>query len=296
MHARITVFLPEQAALSHVLREGERLQIGRSDACGLCVEHPSISRRHAELAQGDDGAWMLRDLGSKNGSHLNGDAVAEASLSEDAWLRFGDVYCEFELLDAARSAEVADQQQARRSRATALTLGLQQAGGFSALLDGSLQAVMELGHCARGFLLLRDLDDGGFAIRACQAIDPALLSARRFSGSAGAVERVLREGEPVVVNDIGSEAWLSTRDSVVAGGLRALVCLPLCDGDDTIGAIYADRTTAGPAITRLDLELLNAFAERAALYIAAQRASDALVDAPAPRWAPAVAGAGAAAP
>ncbi|GAA4853157.1 GAF domain-containing protein [Luteimonas vadosa] len=287
MHARLTVFLPEQAALSHVLRDGERLQIGRGEDCGLCVAHPSVSRLHAEIAQDGDGTWVLGDRGSKNGSHVDGKVVAEASLPGDAWLRFGDVYCEFELVDAARSARIADQQQARRARATALTLGLQRAAGFSALLDGTLQAVMELGHCTRGFLLLRD-DDGGFAIRACQAIDPTLLAHRRFSGSAGAVERVLREGEAVVANDVGSEAWLAARDSVVAGGLRALVCLPLRDAGGTLGAIYADRTTAGPAITRLDLELLEAFAERAALYISAQRASDALVGAP--RWAPAAAG------
>ncbi len=288
MHARITVFLPEQAALSHVLRDGESLSVGRSDDCGLRLEHPSISRRHAELAQDDDGTWMLHDQGSKNGSHLHGDAVEHAPLRDDGWLRFGDIYCEFELLDNARSAEIEDRQHARRARATALTMGLQQASGFSALLDGSLQAVMELGHCSRGFLLLRGRDDSGYAIRACESIDPGQLSERRFSGSAGAVERVLGDGRSVVVNDIGSEAWLSTRESVVAGGLRALVCLPLCDGDDTIGAIYADRTTAGPAITRLDLELLEAFAERAALYIVAQRASDALADAAAPRWAPAL--------
>src|SRR3546814_13807883 len=62
----------------------------------------------------------------------------------------------------------------------------------------------------------------------------------------------------------------------------------LLDGDRALGAVYADRVHPGPAITTLDLELLEAFAERAALRIAARHASELLADhtdagAP-PRW------------
>jgi ABC transport system ATP-binding/permease protein len=43
-----------------------RLLIGRADDCDLRLEHPSISRRHAELELKPDGLW-LTDLGSVNG-------------------------------------------------------------------------------------------------------------------------------------------------------------------------------------------------------------------------------------
>ena len=76
--------------------------------------------------------------------------------------------------------------------------------------------------------------------------------------------------------DIGSEPWLASRESVVAGGLQTLVCLPLLDGGQAFGAIYADRTRPGPPVTTLDLELLEAFSEHAALWIAARRATAAL--------------------
>jgi GAF domain-containing protein len=94
----------------------------------------------------------------------------------------------------------------------------------------------------------------------------------------------------VVVNDVGGEAWLASRQSVVAAGLSALACLPLLEDGRAFGAIYVDRVRPGPAITELDLELLQAFVEGAAVWIAAQRAA-AMLDGggagrehPATRW------------
>lgn len=39
------------------------------------VPEPSVSRRHAELRR--DGAWLLRDLGPRNGTRVNGLRVLE---------------------------------------------------------------------------------------------------------------------------------------------------------------------------------------------------------------------------
>ena len=102
---------------------------------------------------------------------------------------------------------------------------------------------------------------------------PSSLATHAFSGSVGAVCRAIEQRRPVVVNDIGSEAWLASRDSVVAAGLSALVCLPLMEDEHVLGAIYADRIRAGSPISTLDLELLRAFAENAAVWIAVRRTS-----------------------
>jgi FHA domain/Domain of unknown function (DUF1707) len=48
-----------------------RFTIGRAQACNLVIPNLTVSRFHAELRrQGDD--WLLVDLGSKNGTRLNG--------------------------------------------------------------------------------------------------------------------------------------------------------------------------------------------------------------------------------
>jgi hypothetical protein len=55
---------------------GDRFTIGRTRDCDLCLADLSVSRRHAELVRRPDG-WLLSDLGSHNGTRLNGWLVRE---------------------------------------------------------------------------------------------------------------------------------------------------------------------------------------------------------------------------
>jgi FHA domain/Domain of unknown function (DUF1707) len=54
----------------------DSITIGRSSECDCMVTHPSTSRRHAELRRAGE-RWLLRDLGSRNGTRLNGMRVTE---------------------------------------------------------------------------------------------------------------------------------------------------------------------------------------------------------------------------
>jgi pSer/pThr/pTyr-binding forkhead associated (FHA) protein len=61
---------------------GTRIRIGRGKECEIrpVVEQEGIvSRVHAELTVGASGGLSLRDVGSKNGTFLNGDSIAEAT-------------------------------------------------------------------------------------------------------------------------------------------------------------------------------------------------------------------------
>ena len=67
-----------------------RLVLGRAEDCGLVLADESCSRQHAELVE-RDGAWWVRDLGSSNGTFVNGDRVEEKALNDGDHLRFGSV-------------------------------------------------------------------------------------------------------------------------------------------------------------------------------------------------------------
>ena len=66
--------LPDASDLAHA-----RLVIGRASECQLVLIDDTVSRRHAELRV-EDGRWLLRDLGSFNGTWVNGRRVVEAEV------------------------------------------------------------------------------------------------------------------------------------------------------------------------------------------------------------------------
>lgn len=291
MQARVTAYPPEQAAIVCTARLGERMRIGRAQDNDLHLEHASVSRVHAELP-GFDTGWQLRDLDSKNGTFVDDRPAEVAALDRACRVRFGEVHCAFDLLsDADLSAEVLA-RAARHTAATAHAARLEHLVRFNDLLDASLGSVLELSQCERGFLLLADGDD--FIVRSSQVLNPSTLSDRALAGTVGAVRRALERRRPVVANDVAHDTFLATHGALPSNHPQALLCVPLCAGDRTLGAIYADRTIAGPAITMHDLELLQAFAEHAALWIAARHATEAALREAdiAPRWSRIVASQG----
>ncbi|SMQ19696.1 protein of unknown function [Streptomyces sp. Ag82_O1-12] len=58
---------------------GHPLRIGRDPASGLRLNHETVSRVHAELRH-QGGMWVLRDLGSTNGTTVNGRRVVGAAV------------------------------------------------------------------------------------------------------------------------------------------------------------------------------------------------------------------------
>lgn len=55
--------------------------IGRNDACDLTIESARISREHVRIEQ-EAGLYMVRDLGSTNGTFVNGVRIKESPLSD----------------------------------------------------------------------------------------------------------------------------------------------------------------------------------------------------------------------
>jgi hypothetical protein len=78
------VLLPPPDAIQHA-----RLVLGRSRACTIVLADETVSRRHAELAL-DDGCWVIRDLGSSNGTWVNGRRVVEAEVRPGDDVVLGD--------------------------------------------------------------------------------------------------------------------------------------------------------------------------------------------------------------
>lgn len=69
--------------------DAARIVFGRLPECDVRLESPGVSREHAELERTRAG-WRLRDLGSRNGTLLNGDKIDDAPLAEGDTIALAD--------------------------------------------------------------------------------------------------------------------------------------------------------------------------------------------------------------
>lgn len=71
------------------IEAGSAVTLGRSPECDFVVRNATVSARHAELSRSAQG-WSLRDLGSRNGTRVNGWLVKEQQLADGDEVTFGD--------------------------------------------------------------------------------------------------------------------------------------------------------------------------------------------------------------
>ena len=62
--------------------------VGRRQDCDMCIPLMVVSRRHCELDQ-DQGRLKIRDLGSRNGTFVNGRQIDEAELNSGDQIQIG---------------------------------------------------------------------------------------------------------------------------------------------------------------------------------------------------------------
>lgn len=83
--------------------------VGRSSACTLRINEPRASAEHARIAY-RDGHWTIRDLGSRNGTFVNGEKLEPSmtrTLARGDKIAFGNLQQQFTLEDASAPAVMA---------------------------------------------------------------------------------------------------------------------------------------------------------------------------------------------
>jgi len=94
----LTLFSNGKAHLSVAVEKNGRWEtrdfnnsftLGRSPSTDIHVDNPSVSRRHARVIF-ENGVWMLEDLGSRNGTKLNGEQINRACLPPYAEINLSD--------------------------------------------------------------------------------------------------------------------------------------------------------------------------------------------------------------
>ncbi|WP_341501935.1 FHA domain-containing protein [Gallaecimonas sp. GXIMD4217] len=267
MPARLSLYFPQQPVKVFLLDEQASYTLGRDPHCQICIEDGSVSRQHARFLGAGRG-WTLEDLGSKNATTVNGEAITRAHIDGDRWLTFGQLNARFQILGQQQLQEQQGREAARWQACARYGRQLNGEPDLQRLLAQVLEAMVGLADTDRAFILLKE-PGGELAIRAVLGVSPQALLSPDFVGSRSAVNLVLEGGEALVTSDSQAHGYLGQQPSVQLKAIRALACLPLDYGDERLGVIYTDSLAEGKAITELDLAILEAMANNAAMAIVA---------------------------
>lgn len=271
----------------------DRIALGRSSANELCYpDDIGLSRQHLVLVR-KDGQWQVQDLGSKNGTLLNGkrvegsapfrlgdhiaaghliiEFVAETPAPTDG-VEFVDnaesfsnsattVVASLDTVLAPRTGEVnkAQMMQGNRQMQALIRAGRELAGHlpldelFHVIMDHSVEAVM----AGRGVLMT--LEGGELHVRVARGAG--------FKISSTVRDRVLNNKESLLVRDAQLDQALMQQMSIVEHKVRSIIAVPLQTNDRVIGLIYLDSPNALREFSAEDLNLLTVMANVAAIRI-----------------------------
>jgi serine phosphatase RsbU (regulator of sigma subunit) len=253
-------------------------RVGRDPASDLVLPSQTVSRHHATI-EVEGQATRVRDLGSRNGTRVNGRSAALEPLPirPGDRVEFGSIalrVTDREPIDTPLFADDSELSQslvlAREDTGSAdLRIApepktwrlLIEAGGIpvhAASLEETFDRILELVDRAipatRLLLLLKD--DHGVPVqraartRGGRATGPLMLSQTMVSN-------VLLEGASLLTSDAMADARFRDHQSVVLQKIRSAMAVPLLHGAEILGVLYVDSEESAVAYEEQDLRVLT---------------------------------------
>ncbi|HZY85320.1 MAG TPA: HD domain-containing phosphohydrolase [Gemmataceae bacterium] len=277
----------------------ELLRVGRLDTLEIVLDDNSVSRYHAEIRATERG-WRVRDLGSTNGTRLNGVRLGNGQwpLRVRDLLQFGEVAVVVEnMQDAAEGADAQPVDEMRvagtaRStwseameglafdsnrcpRAGEQLLALLRAGHHLVhiekeedLLNSILHDAVGVLDAQRGAIVLADGPEGKLKLKALVTgrNEPrATIAGRadpggRFQFSQSLASRCVSRGESILCHRVDDDPELAVAKSIAEGTMASVLCVLLRTPRKRLGVVHLDRSPWQKPFTMDDLHLADALA------------------------------------
>jgi transcriptional regulator with GAF, ATPase, and Fis domain len=295
MNPRVSGISGPFQGTTYSLASGE-LSIGRDPSNHLWISDPALSRQHCLLTRKGD-RFFIRDLGSRNGTIVNGMTVDELQLQHGDQISIGTSVLKFllgggeenlkrsrvefvetmafENLPVIVHAAEASLLQADKSPETArlardLTALVNLAKHIGGIRDlESLQwqllgFIFDVVPAERGAILLFEHPDEFSSVIAWDRVRGPGCSVQV---SRTIVQRVARERTGLVTNDIFSDEGLRQIGTLTELQIRSVLCVPLLAGNEVLGTIYLDSQHRSDQFDESRLQVMTAIAGIAALAL-----------------------------
>ncbi len=279
------------------MAEGE-VSVGRDSSNQLWVADPALSRRHCLLVQ-DGGQFSIRDLGSRNGTLVNGVPVEQQQIRHGDQIFIGDSVLIFLIEEGGSHFDrnpvefadttafdgsplllrAEDSLYLRPDKVVAslpptarwardLNSLLKIATGIGGIRDqDSLQwqllgFIFDVVPAERGAVLLGDRPE---EFTSTAAWDRVRGPGHPVRVSRAVVERVLRDRVGLVVGDVSGNEALRQIKTLAELKVSCLLCVPLMAAGKVLGAIYVDSCNPAAKFDENHLQVMAAVAGIASL-------------------------------
>jgi len=288
--AEVTIYSPLASPFRQQLN-GETASIGRASDCTIPIKDRYLSRKHAEIAP-VNGAWVLKDCGSANGTFLNGMRVdRDRPLHSGDRIRLGDTELVFESDEhnTDRLLKVAD----TTSRTTiAIAIGeieqIKYDTGDPAKLKTLSQLAGELledqpldqlfGYITDRVLLHTKASRAAIGLLRPDGTSFINVEVRRQDKndnselriSRTVLDDVVKEKKALAFVDVSVDDKLKRAQSIIQQGIRSILCAPLIIGESVVGVLYVDYLVSRQ-ISEEDVRLIAQIARFAAIKLETTR-------------------------
>ncbi len=299
MNPRLSGIAGPFQGVAFALPEGE-VSIGREPSNQLSVFDPVLSRRHCLLI-GKNGQVTVRDLGSQNGTYVNGMPVVEQELHHGDQICVGNSLLLFLLEgDESRPATspivftetvqkvdsrfllspeddlyirldkaIASLPQASRlvrelNTLMKIAMGIGSIHSVESLQWQLLGLIFDVVPAERGAVLLFDDPED---LSAAVAWNRVLGADQPVEVSQTIVRQVARDRRGLVVSDVSVNKAMREIPTVSELGVCSLLCVPLVESGKVAGAIYLDTRKASERFDENHLQVMTAVAGMASLAL-----------------------------
>jgi phosphoserine phosphatase RsbU/P len=289
--AEVTVYSPLFSPFRQPL-QAPAVSIGRASDCSIPIKDRYLSRKHAEIIV-VDGAWVLKDLGSANGTYLNGSRVEHDQLLKTGdRIRLGDTEIVFETAerstdrfiavatDSAASPTIAisvndisdrpeAQDVARLQTLTLLARELIEDRPMAELFGFIVDRVMEHLHPSRAAIALLGPDGRSFAKVEVRRQDKNDSSELTISHTL--LSEIVEEKKALAFVDVSVDEKLARAQSIIMQGIHSILCTPLMIGASVVGVLYVDYLFTQRSISEDDVRLVAQIGRFAAIKLETTR-------------------------
>jgi serine phosphatase RsbU (regulator of sigma subunit)/pSer/pThr/pTyr-binding forkhead associated (FHA) protein len=264
--------------------KGDRTRISREPGADIYLPSQLVSRNHAQIVRVGD-AFFIEDLGSRNGTFVNGKAITgRVPLTPKDSLQIGEYLLSLDTSAPPPPATVDTDELIREQVQVSLanvslfsqdatqqlqmvmeiTQELGTAQDVQAVLDQLLPRLLRLFPRAdRGLILL--CEQGRLTVRAQHSRH---LGEPDFPYSSTIVKKSLADGIGILCEDVHADARFVESKSLSAGAVRSLLCVPLiCKDGRRLGVLQLERLAAATPFELSELRLLSTVALQVAVVL-----------------------------